>query len=112
MASSTETAISLVIVVLNVVLKLFVRVLAAHEMRWTRSEMVGVLHAPMRVSGCVRLNMGVCAWVIVRGCVDVFDAHEVQWTRSEMVGALHAPLHVCGYVRLDVGDCVRVCGCV
>ena len=39
--AGTETGISIVIVVLNVVLKLFVQILAAHEMQWTRSAMVG-----------------------------------------------------------------------
>jgi len=37
--SSTETAISIVVVVLNVALKLFVQFLSAREMQWTRSEM-------------------------------------------------------------------------
>eukprot|EP00983_Pelagomonas_calceolata_P077994 1154090-Pelagomonas_calceolata.AAC.8 len=38
--SGTEAGISVVIAVLNIVLKLFVQVLAAAEKQWTRSEMV------------------------------------------------------------------------
>eukprot|EP00983_Pelagomonas_calceolata_P048217 1140961-Pelagomonas_calceolata.AAC.1 len=44
--SSTETAISIVVVVLNVALKLFVQFLSAREMQWTRSEMPQVAQAP------------------------------------------------------------------
>jgi len=40
--ASTETAITIVIVILNVTLKLFVQVLAAKEMHWTLSQMVRI----------------------------------------------------------------------
>ena len=38
--SGTEAGISVVIAVLNIVLKLFVQILAAYEMQWTRSDTV------------------------------------------------------------------------
>jgi len=49
--SGTEASISVIIAVINILLKLFVQYLAAEEKQWTRSEMVRIY--PVLFKHCI-----------------------------------------------------------